>query len=201
MFTFYNQHKDKINMLLSALILYAFWHFGYEEFLAKNVSSTGIDWNFNRLLGYETAAWFSLFGYQTKVITYQIYPHLMYLNNNPIISIDTPCNGLPMLYLFASFIIAYPGTVKRKLIFIPSGLLIIHVLNILRIIFLSYISIYYSDYFYFNHKYAFQIIVYGVVISMWFYWILYGNDPEIKWVAGIKDFVRFRFFSRLNHIL
>ena len=201
MLQFYKTHSDKINMVLSAILLYSAWHFGYEEFLAKNTTSSGIDWNLNRLLGYETAAWFSLFGYDAKVITYQIYPHLMYLDNKPIISIDTPCNGLPMLYLFASFVIAYPGTVKRKLTFITAGILIIHVLNIIRIIVLSYISIYYADYFYFNHKYAFQIIVYTVVIAMWFYWVLYGNDPKTKWLAGIKDFICFRFIGRLNQLI
>jgi len=156
-------HKEKIQLVLGAVLLYGLWHFGYEEYLAKNLGETGLDWNFNRAIAWQTAAWFALFGYDIKVTSFQIYPHLMYLNGEPIISIDTPCNGIPMLYLFGSFVLVYPGPWKRKLVFIPAGLMVIHGLNLFRIIALSYISIYSSDYFYFNHKYLFQIIVYGLI--------------------------------------
>jgi exosortase family protein XrtF len=195
------RHKEKIQMVLLAFLLVGLWHFGYENYLAKNVSESGLDWNFNRMLTWQTAAWFSLIGYEAKVITFKIYPHLMYLDGAPIISVDTPCNGIPMLYLFASFILIYPGPLKRKLVFIPIGLLAIHSINVIRIILLSYISIYSSDYFYFNHKYLFQIIVYGLIISMWFYWVLYGQDIKTGWIQGLKDFIRLRFFSKLSQLI
>jgi exosortase family protein XrtF len=194
-------HKEKIQMVLGAVLLYGLWHFGYEEYLAKNLGETGLDWNFNRGLAWQTAAWFAMFGYDANVTSFQIYPHLMYLNGEAIISIDTPCNGIPMLYLFGSFVLVYPGPWKRKLVFIPAGMMVIHGLNLIRIIALSYISIYSSDYFYFNHKYLFQIIVYGLILSLWFYWILYGQDLKTGWVQGLKDFIRLRFFSRLSQII
>jgi exosortase family protein XrtF len=195
------QHKEKIGMLVGAMLLFALWHFGYEGYLAKDLSDSSFNWQFNRMLTNQTGFWFALLGYEVKVTSFQIYPHLMYLNGDPIISVDTPCNGLPMLYLFASFILVYPGPWKRKLIFIPAGLIIIHGINLIRIILLSYISLYSSDYFYFNHKYLFQIIVYGLVISMWLYWILYGQDLKISWFQGLKDFIRLRFFSRLSQFI
>jgi len=194
-------HKDKIQLVFGGLALYALWHFGYENYLALDRGETGLDWHINRFLGLETATWFSMFGYETKVVNFQIYPHLMYLDNLPIISIDTACNGLPMLYLFSAFVLIYPGTWKRKAIFIPAGLLIIHLLNVVRIISLSYISIYSPDYFYFNHKYLFQIIVYALVITLWFFWVLYGRDPKVSWLQGFKEFVTLKFFKKLGQLI
>jgi len=194
-------HKDKIQLVVGSLALFCLWFYGYENFLALDKTNTGLDWQINRFLGLETAAWFSLFGYEAKVITYSIYPHLMYLDSLPIMSIDTPCNGLPILYLFAAFILVYPGTWKRKAVFIPVGLLVIHVLNMIRIISLSYISIYSPDYFDFNHKYLFQIIVYSLVFTLWFFWILYGRDPKMAWIQGFKEFVTLKFLKKLGQLI
>jgi exosortase family protein XrtF len=199
MFTILKDNKEKVQMLLAAVLLYCLWHFGYEMYLAKE---TRFDWILNRVLGMQTATWFTVFGaYDARVVNYSIYPHLMYLNGLPIISIDTPCNGLPMMYLFLSFIVVYPGPWKRKLAFILTGVAIIYILNLFRIIALSYISIYMKDYFYFNHKYAFQIIVYTVIILLWMYWIVYGRDRSIGWAKGFMDFIRFKFVSRLLQII
>jgi exosortase family protein XrtF len=201
MFKILNQHKDKIQMLAMAVALYGLWHFGYEQYLALDKGETGLDWKINRVLGHETALWFSLFGYKAEVMAYQIYPHLVFLDKLPIISIDTPCNALPMMYLFGSFILVYPGDWKRKAVFLVFGVLFIHVLNMIRIIILSYISIYSPDYFHFNHKYLFQIIVYGVTVTLWFYWVLYGYDPKTSWIQGIREFVSFRFVKKLNQLI
>lgn len=201
MSAFVYQHKDKLILIAGGLALYALWVFGYEGFLAKNTSSSGLDWNLNRLLAWTTGGWFWILGNTPSVQTYSIYPHLLYLNGEPIISVDTPCNALPMMYLFASFILVYPGSWKRKALFIPVGVLFIHLLNLVRIIALAYISIYMEDYFYFNHKYAFQIAVYGLVISLWIFWALYGHDQRVRLVDGIRDFVRFRFVQRLGQLI
>jgi len=189
------EHKEKFQMLGMAVLLYCIWHFGYELYLAKE---TRFDWTINRVLGMQTATWFTIFGgYDARVVNYSIYPHLMYLNALPIISIDTPCNGFPMIYLFCSFIIIYPAPLQRKIVFLLTGATMIYVLNLIRIITLSYISIYMEDYFYFNHKYAFQIIVYMTIISLWVYWVTYGSDKRVSWATGFLDFVKFKFVSKL----
>jgi len=188
-------NQEKIQFILGLVLLYGLWHFGYESYLAKH---TQFDWKLNRIIGLQVSSWFTIFGgYDTRVISYSIYPHLMYLNALPIISIDTPCNGFPMIYLFCAFILVYPGPWRRKLVFCLSGIFILHTLNLVRIIALSYHSIYSSDYFYFNHKYLFQIIVYGTIFTLWAYWLSFGKDNSIGWLKGITAFVQFKFISRL----
>lgn len=80
------------------------------------------------------------------------------------------CNGITLFALFAGFVIAYPGPVKRKLWFIPAGLIAIHLFNVLRVAALSIIDYHTPEYLNFNHTYTFTIIVYSFVFALWILW-------------------------------
>ncbi|PCJ84831.1 MAG: exosortase family protein XrtF [Flavobacteriales bacterium] len=86
--------------------------------------------------------------------------------------IGAECNGLDLLALFIGFIIAYPGLLKRKLIYIPIGMLLIHVLNIIRITALCMITYHAPEYLDFNHTYTFTFLVYGFVFWLWYLWTI-----------------------------
>jgi len=81
--------------------------------------------------------------------------------------VSAPCNGLSLFVLFAGFIIAYPGNLKSKLWFIPLGLLIIDILNIIRILLLIIIVKYSPEWLEFNHSYTFTLIMYLIIFLMW----------------------------------
>jgi exosortase family protein XrtF len=85
--------------------------------------------------------------------------------------IGDPCNGLTLFALFASFIAAFPGSWKKKLWFIPVGILIIHLLNIIRVTGLCIIVKHNPDWLQFNHTYLFQIIMYGCIFGIWMFWV------------------------------
>src|SRR6266568_2870732 len=66
--------------------------------------------------------------------------YAVFLGHDPIIRtigidgtnglwIGDPCNGITIFALFTFFIIAYPGSWKKKLWFIPLGITLIHTLN------------------------------------------------------------------------
>ena len=61
----------------------------------------------------------------------QYYIHLQ--NANVFLFLWIPCLGISMMYVYTSLILAFPGSGKRKLVFIILGNLIIQVLNILRL--------------------------------------------------------------------
>lgn len=95
--------------------------------------------------------------------------------------IGDPCNGLSLFALFISFIIAYPGSWKHKLWFIPVGITLIHAMNILRITLLCIIVLKKPSWLEFNHTYLFQIIMYGFIFSLWFIWIKkFGISTKIS---------------------
>lgn len=87
------------------------------------------------------------------------------------IKIGPPCNGISLFALFAGLIIAYPSSIKSKLIFIPPGLLVIHALNIVRLVALAMIAYHKPESLGFHHSYTFAIGIYVVVFAMWYYWM------------------------------
>lgn len=85
--------------------------------------------------------------------------------------IGGPCNGITLMFLFAIFVVSYPGQLKKKLWFIPLGVLIIYIVNIIRIIILSIIALKAPQYLEFNHTYTFTFITYGIVFLLWMIWV------------------------------
>lgn len=81
------------------------------------------------------------------------------------------CNGVTLMFLFAIFVIAYPGSVKNKLWYIPAGIVAVHAINIIRIIALSLIALYSPEYLDFNHTYTFTFIAYSFVFGLWMIWV------------------------------
>lgn len=81
------------------------------------------------------------------------------------------CNALSVIVLFISFVIAFTGKLKKTLIFIIIGSVIIHVFNILRIALLC-VSIYnYPKMEHILHGVIFPLIIYGIVFLLWVVWV------------------------------
>src|ERR1041384_5687051 len=86
--------------------------------------------------------------------------------------VGSNCNALTLCGLFAVFVIAYPGNQINKWWFVPSGILAIHLLNILRVTALAMISYYFPpEYLAFNHTYPFTFLIYGFIFLLWMFWI------------------------------
>jgi len=81
------------------------------------------------------------------------------------------CNGIVLFALFAGFIIAYPGSWKKKLIYIPAGIILIELMNVLRIVFLAILDTHSRAWTEFNHTYTFTIIIYGFIFLLWMNWV------------------------------
>ncbi len=90
--------------------------------------------------------------------------------------IGYPCNGLELFALFTGFVIAFPGKIKNKFWFIPLGILVIHLTNIIRILALAIIAYKSPNYLEFNHNYTFTVSVYVIVFALWMIWTLYFSD-------------------------
>lgn len=81
------------------------------------------------------------------------------------------CNGITLMFLFAIFVIAYPGSIKNKLWYLPLGIILVNIINIIRIVSLSLLSLYAPDYLEFNHTYTFTFIAYSIVFALWMLWV------------------------------
>src|ERR1051326_2397901 len=94
--------------------------------------------------------------------------------------IGDSCNGITLFAVFAIIIIALPGPVKTKSWYIPMGMLIIHVSNIIRITVLSIIVFYKPDILEFNHTYTFQLIEYTIMFVLWMRWVNKYSGLSLK---------------------
>jgi exosortase family protein XrtF len=88
-----------------------------------------------------------------------------------ILAIYEGCNGVNVMIIFVAFLIAFGPISKTLWWFIPLGLAILHVMNLLRIALLFWVALYLPDFMYFTHKYLFTAILYVVVFLLWVVWV------------------------------
>ncbi|MBS7785782.1 exosortase family protein XrtF [Flavobacterium sp. CYK-55] len=81
------------------------------------------------------------------------------------------CNAMSVMILFTAFVIAFSGTFWRTLIFILSGCLVIHLLNVTRIALLSAALLHFPDEEPLLHGVVFPLFIYGVVFGLWVTWV------------------------------
>ncbi|MFP9118408.1 exosortase family protein XrtF [Flavobacterium sp. RNTU_13] len=96
----------------------------------------------------------------------------LYVNGKYIARVVEGCNAVSVMILFAAFIVAFYVDVKRTVLYIVSGLVIIHVLNIFRIALIAKAGYYYPQYWNFLHDILFPAFIYGVVFVLWVFWVL-----------------------------
>lgn len=91
--------------------------------------------------------------------------------NKRILSVYEGCNGINVMIIFVAFLVAFGPINKTLAWFIPLGLLILHVINLLRISLLFWVALYRPEAMYFTHKYFFTAILYVVIFVLWMIWV------------------------------
>ena len=141
------------------------------------------------LLGNQANYLLELFGYQPDIDTFDniVVTKISgtYLNHG--VWIGEPCNGLKLFGVFSIFIIAFPGSIKSKLWFIPLGILFLHFFNVLRIGTLTIIAANNPLVLNFNHNITFQIVIYSMIILLWHIWIKQFSGLKTLSKQEIKD--------------
>jgi len=162
--------------LLKASLLYVLCYFFYEFILKEH---TNFDQYFIRVIINACEKILSFLNYKTfssrEINDFQVFG----IDGSNGVWIGGPCNGITLMFLFAIFIIAYPGNSKHKLWYLPLGIILVYGLNLLRIVSLSLIAYYKPSYLEFNHTYTFTFIAYSFVFSLWMLWAnKFSNEKE-----------------------
>ncbi|MEX1003065.1 MAG: archaeosortase/exosortase family protein [Crocinitomicaceae bacterium] len=156
-----------VRFLLLAAGLYLFWLLLY-YFVIK----TYTDWDFwlNYLIVENAQSLLALFKVSAfiEIDSDQV---ILVLSDSMYhaIRVGDECNGFKLFSIFSIFIIAFPGSWKKKAWFIPMGLVIVHLANVIRVALLLLINNYYHEYMDFNHLYTFTVFVYAIIFLLW-YW-------------------------------
>jgi exosortase family protein XrtF len=91
------------------------------------------------------------------------------------------CNGIEVIGLFAGFVLAYPGRALNRLLFIPAGILVLYLTNVIRILVLAITQLHAPAIFDITHDYSTTAIFYVVVFMMWVVWVNLGGR---NWTGG-----------------
>lgn len=95
----------------------------------------------------------------------------LYYHDKWVARIIEGCNAVSIIILFISFVIAFTGKFNPTVFFILSGILLIHVFNIVRIALLCMAIFHYPNWEHFLHGVLFPLIIYGVVFGLWVIWV------------------------------
>ena len=81
------------------------------------------------------------------------------------------CNAISVMILFAAFVVAFSGRWLQTFAFIVVGTVLVHLLNVLRIAFLSVALYYHPDQEPVLHGVVFPLMIYGFVFGLWVIWV------------------------------
>lgn len=92
-------------------------------------------------------------------------------NDTIIVNVIEGCNAISVMILFTAFVLSFHAKWYTYLLFLISGLTIIHLTNISRISLLGLVYVFKNQWFTEAHDYLFPSIIYGIVVVLWLIWI------------------------------
>jgi archaeosortase B (VPXXXP-CTERM-specific) len=87
------------------------------------------------------------------------------------VTIVMECTALQVAMIYTALILAYPSSVKAKLIGIGAGLPLIMIINIIRLVVICFVLWWKPEYFEMMHIYVWQVVFIVVVVAMAALWI------------------------------
>lgn len=156
-----------VGFLVKALIIYIVWFLTYDYVIEPNGS---VDRWLNKVVGVQSSFVLRMIGYDSDTVPGN-HQTVLRINKTGMVGVGNPCNGLELFVLFSGFIICFPGSRKFKYWYIPLGIVIIHIANVLRSTSLALIQLHDPASLDFNHHYTFTVIVYAIIFGLWMFWV------------------------------
>lgn len=152
-------------------VLYGFWIRSYGNYPDPATKA----------VTHQTSAVLNLLGEQTTTMPRPATPSVSILKDNrSALNVYEGCNSINVMIVFVSFILAFGGAGRKMAWFIPLGIVLIYMVNLIRVIGLYYVAEHWHDYFYYIHKYAFTAFIYVFVLILWWWWIERISDLSLK---------------------
>jgi exosortase/archaeosortase family protein len=87
-----------------------------------------------------------------------------------VVDVSPACSGAvpSMIYLAAVF--AFPASLRAKMIGAGLGVGVIHGVNLLRVVALFIIGLFFNQYFHETHVYVAQALVVAIAVATWLFW-------------------------------
>jgi archaeosortase B (VPXXXP-CTERM-specific) len=129
------------------------WAFTDELKVLCPWTATQVSWAM-RLLGIESTASGTQLSFGSRAVT-----------------IVMECTALQVAMIYSALVLAYPSSIKSKLIGIGAGIPLILLVNIIRLMVICFVLWWKPEYFEMMHIYVWQVVFIVVVVAMAAVWI------------------------------
>lgn len=163
LFLWLQDNRKPLFFVLKLIALYISFQLIYDYILTPY---TKIDfWLINSIINTAEGG-LQLLGYDL-LPSNSLYQYHMGIEGTLGVVIGNPCDGLSLFILFSAFLIVFEGKWWFKAIFIIVGIVLIHFLNVVRVIALAVIVKYSPESLDFHHSYTFTLFVYLCIFLLW----------------------------------
>ncbi|WP_159021706.1 exosortase family protein XrtF [Formosa sp. L2A11] len=174
MSTLFQTYKPVIRFIVTFLAVYFIMSLSYKWYLDYSKTTTYQPDYITYHVAKQAQGVLNVVGYNSNIVLHEGEQWVrLYLNNTYIIRVIEGCNAINVIVLFMSFIVAFASTLKKTVLYILGGTLLIYVVNVLRIAIISIALYYYPDSEHIIHGVLFPLIIYGMVFLLWVIWMNY----------------------------
>ncbi len=165
------KYRPFINVGLFVIITLGI-HFLYRYWAGLNYPPIGNQMNalhaYFADMVYRQSAWLvqHVLGMDIKLLD-----NTMYWPNGGYITVNEGCSGVKQIIQFVLLMLFFPGPIRKKLWYIPMGMLIIYMVNIFRILVLAEVLVHAPDYWQFTHDSIVRPFFYVVIFALWVFWV------------------------------
>ena len=175
------KYKAVIRFIFVFLLMYIVLSVGYKFYLQYSDGTKFYPDYFTNLVALQTKHVLTSFGYSAEVYPHEAEPSMkVILNDTYIARVVEGCNGISVIILFLSFIVAFSGKFKTTFFYILSGSVLIYVVNLLRIVALTIGLYHFPEYEDVLHTVIFPAIIYGLVFFLWIFWVNRFSKLNLK---------------------
>jgi len=94
-----------------------------------------------------------------------------YCENGTGLVLNESCSGIKQIMQFAILMLIFPGPWKHKAWFIPLGMFIVHMTNVLRIVLLTVVAEHWPANMHTVHDNYLRVMFYVVIFLLWLLWV------------------------------
>lgn len=161
--------KPVLGILLRFIIIYLVLLFAYQSYL-NSEKGLGLD-SFSRIIADQVSYLQNLINFPTELYddikNEQVW---FYVKKQYTTRMVEGCNAVSVMILFVSFVFAFYKGLKT-FIFAGTGLVILYIMNLLRIVGLNVVMADHKEYGKMFHDFIFPAVIYGSVVILWLIWI------------------------------
>ena len=170
--SYYIKYKPFLTFVTKFFLIYILLSWLYGLYLGQFDETTFEPDGITTLVSDQTRDLLTFFGEEATTRPHELEPsHKFAVHGKFVARIVEGCNAVSVMILFVAFVVAFKGKLKHTLLFILGGILIIHILNIVRIALLVLALYYYPEYQEILHGTIFPLVIYSVVFILWVIWV------------------------------